>query len=315
VVLPPGQLIDVGTHRLHLRCAGDGSPTVVFDAALGGSSLSWSLVHPAVARMTRACTYDRAGFGWSEAGPLPRTAGRIADELYHLLRRAAVPRPYVLVGHSYGGLVMRLMAARHSEDVAGLVLIEPAIPEEWAAPTVEQQALIRRGVRLCRYGVGAARSGVARVVSWLVKLRALAAARTLVALVSRGGLRRDDEGILAPIWRLPPEARSVLGRMWTRPQFFESLGSQIEHVCDSAAEVLRESGGDFGDLPVAVISSDSARASRLSADRALAQRSRQGRHVIAPESGHWVPLDAPQVVIDAIGEVVQRIRAAKDLGL
>jgi pimeloyl-ACP methyl ester carboxylesterase len=243
VLSPPGRLIDVGTHRLHLHCAGDGSPTVVFDAALGGSSLSWSLVHPAVARMTRACTYDRAGFGWSEAGPLPRTAGRIADELYHLLRRAAVPRPYVLVGHSYGGLVMRLMAARHSEDVAGLVLIEPAIPEEWAAPTVEQQALIRRGVRLCRYGVGAARSGVARVVSWLVKLRALAAARTLVALVSRGGLRRDDEGILAPIWRLPPEARSVLGRMWTRPQFFESLGSQIEHVCDSAAEVLRESGG------------------------------------------------------------------------
>jgi pimeloyl-ACP methyl ester carboxylesterase len=315
VVLPPGQLIDVGTHRLHLRCAGDGSPTVVFDAALGGSSLSWSLVHPAVARMTRACTYDRAGFGWSEAGPLPRTAGRIADELYHLLRRAAVPRPYVLVGHSYGGLVMRLMAARHSEDVAGLVLIEPAIPEEWAAPTVEQQALIRRGVRLCRYGVGAARSGVARVVSWLVKLRALAAARTLVALVSRGGLRRDDEGILAPIWKLPPEARRVLGRMWTRPQFFEALGSQIEHVCDSAAEVLRESGDDFGNLPVVVISSDSARESRLSADRALAQRSRQGRHVIAPESGHWVPLDAPQVVIDAIGEVVQRIRAAKDLGL
>jgi pimeloyl-ACP methyl ester carboxylesterase len=221
----------------------------------------------------------------------------------------------VLVGHSYGGLVMRLMAARHAEDVAGLVLIEPAIPEEWAAPTLEQHALIRRGVRLCRYGVGTARSGVARVVSWLVKLGALAAARALVALVSRGGLRRDDEGILAPIWKLPPEARRVLGRMWTRPQFFEALGSQIEHVCDSAAEVLRESGDDFGNLPVVVISSDSARESRLSADRALAQRSRQGRHVIAPESGHWVPLDAPQVVIDAIGEVVQRIRAAKDLGL
>jgi pimeloyl-ACP methyl ester carboxylesterase len=315
VLSPQGRLIDVGTHRLHLHCAGDGSPTVVFDAALGGSSLSWSLVHPAVARMTRACTYDRAGFGWSEAGPLPRAAGRIADELSHLLRRASVPRPYVLVGHSYGGLVMRLMAARHAEDVAGLVLIEPAIPEEWAAPTLEQHALIRRGVRLCRYGVGTARSGVARVVSWLVKLGALAAARALVALVSRGGLRRDDEGILAPIWKLPPEARRVLGRMWTRPQFFEALGSQIEHVCDSAAEVLRESGDDFGNLPVVVISSDSARESRLSADRALAQRSRQGRHVIAPESGHWVPLDAPQVVIDAIGEVVQRIRAAKDLGL
>jgi pimeloyl-ACP methyl ester carboxylesterase len=311
VFSPPGRLIDIGTHRLHLHCAGEGPPTVVFDAALGGSSLSWGLVHSAVARITRACTYDRAGFGWSEAGPLPRTAGRIADELHQLLQRAALPGPYVLVGHSYGGLVMRLLVSRHAEDVAGLVLIEPAIPEEWASPSAEQDAMIRRGVRLCRYGVGAARSGIARVVSWLVKLRALAAARALVALVSRGGLRRDDEGILAPIWKLPPEARRVLGTMWARPQFFEALGSQIEHVCDSAQQVLREADDHLAQLPVVVISSATAHERRLEADRALAQRSRQGRHVIAPESGHWVPLDAPQVVIDAIVDVVQRVRAER----
>ena len=309
VFFPPGRLIDIGTHRLHLHCAGDQFPSVIFDAALGGSSLSWSLVHPAIARITRACTYDRAGFGWSDAGPLPRTAGRIADELYEVLRRAQVPAPYLLVGHSYGGLVMRLMAARHGEDVAGLVLIEPAIPEEWAAPTAEQHALIRRGVRLCRYGVGAARSGLAHMVNWLVKLGALAAARAVVALVSRGGLRRDDEGILAPIWKLPRDARRVLGTMWTRPQFFEALGSQIEHVCASAEEVLHEAREDFGELPVIVISSATANESRLASDRALAQRSRQGRHVLAPDSGHWVPLDAPQVVIDAIAEVVRQVRA------
>ncbi len=313
VFLPPGRLIDIGTHQLHLQCAGEGPPAVVFDAALGGSSLSWSLVHPAVARITRACTYDRAGFGWSDAGPLPRTAGRIADELHQLLQRAEVPGPYVLVGHSYGGLVMRLMAARHAEDVAGLVLIEPAIPEEWARPTAEQHALIRRGVRLCRYGAGAARSGIARVVTWLVKLRALAAARAVVALVSRGGLRRDDEGILAPIWKLPPEARRVLGTMWTRPQFFEALGSQIEHVCSSAEETLREANDDFGQLPVVVISSASAHERRLAADGALAQRSGQGRHVIVPDCGHWVPLDAPEAVIDAINEVVRQVRATRRL--
>lgn len=305
---PPGRLIDIGTHRLHLHCAGEGFPTVVFDAALGGSSLSWALVQPAIARVTRACAYDRAGFGWSDAGPLPRTAGLIADELHHLLQHAAVPGRYVLVGHSYGGLVMRLMAARHAEDVAGLVLIEPAIPEEWVTPSEEQQAMIRRGVRLCRYGVGAARSGVARVVSWLVKLGALAAARAVVALVSRGGLRRDDEGILAPIWKLPPEARRVLGGMWTRPQFFEALGSQIEHVCDSAGEVLREVNPDLGNLPLVVISSASAHERRIAADRALAQQSRQGRHVLAPDSGHWVPLDAPDVVIAAIDAIVQQVR-------
>ena len=301
-------MVDTGTHRLHLHCAGEGSPTVVFDAALGASSLSWSLVHPAIARVTRACVYDRAGLAWSDGGPMPRTAGRIADELYQLLRNANVPGPYVLVGHSYGGLVTRLFASRHAGDVAGLVLIEPAIPEEWTAPTPEQQALISRGVRLCRYGAIAARSGVARAVSLLARMGALSAARALVALVSRGGLGREDEVILAPIWKLPPEARRLLGGMWTRPQFFEALGSQIEHVSQSATEFLRDTGEDLVDVPVVVISSSTAHERRLAADLALSQRSKRGRHIVAPDSGHWIPLDAPQVVIDAIVELVGYVR-------
>src|SRR5512132_3663891 len=179
---PPGRLVSLGNHRLHIRCDGDGAPPVIFDAALGGSSLSWSLVHPAVARLTRPCSYDRAGFGWSDAGPLPRTAGRIADELHDLLRAAALAPPYVLVGHSYGGLVTRLYASRHPNDVAGLVLIEPAIAEEWTNRTEEQLALIARGVRLCRYGATAARRGLAQLVSVLVRFGALRAARLLVSL-------------------------------------------------------------------------------------------------------------------------------------
>jgi pimeloyl-ACP methyl ester carboxylesterase len=304
---PPGRLVDLGTHRLHLHCAGEGTPTVVFDAALGASSLSWSLVHPTVARLTRACAYDRAGFGWSDAGPLPRTAGRIADELHQLLRNAEVPAPYVLVGHSYGGMVMRLFASRHAEEVAALVLIEPAIPEEWAAPTADQHALIRRGTRLCRYGAHAARTGVASAVSLLVKLGALEAARALVGLVSRGMLTRDDEGILAPIWKLPPDARQRLRAMWTRPQFFEALGSQIENVSHSATE-LRDAPEELGDVPLVVISSSSAHERRLAADVALASQSRHGHHVVASDSGHWVPLDAPQAVVDTIVGVVQRVR-------
>jgi pimeloyl-ACP methyl ester carboxylesterase len=301
---PPGRLVDIGTHRLHLRCDGEGTPTVVFDAALGASSLSWSLVHPAVARVTRACVYDRAGFGWSDAGPLPRTAGRIADELHELLRRRQVPGPYVLVGHSFGGLVMRLFAARHATDVAGLVLIEPALPEQWAEPGEAQRALIARGARLCGYGATAARHGLARVVSVLVRLRALGLARGLVRLVSRGGLRREDEGILAPIWRLPPEVRDVLGEMWTQPKFFEALGSQIDTICDSALDVQRTVLTGYGTLPLVAISARSADAWRLEADAALARQSARGRHVLAADSGHWVPLDAPGVVIDAIVEMV-----------
>jgi len=305
---PPGRLVSVGTHRLHIRCDGDGGPSVIFDAALGGSSLSWTLVQPAVARVTRACSYDRAGFGWSDAGPLPRTAGRIADELHTLLRAAPVPKPYVLVGHSYGGLVMRVYAARHPDEVAGLVLIEPAIPEEWAHPTEERQALIARGVRLCGYGTKAARHGLARLVSGLVRLGGLSAARLLVGLVSRGGLRREDEGILAPVWKLPPDVRGVLRQMWTQPKFFEALGSQIETICESATDVMRTDAVDYRDVPLVVISSQRADEGRLKADAALAQRSTRGHHILAPESGHWVPLDAPQVVIDAITTMVARVR-------
>jgi pimeloyl-ACP methyl ester carboxylesterase len=283
---------------------------VIFDAALGGSSLSWSLVHPSIARLTRACIYDRGGFGWSEAGPLPRDARRIAEELHALLRAAVVPPPYVLVGHSYGGLVARMYASRHASEVAGLVLIEPAIPEEWAHPTADQRALIARGVRLCRYGATAARRGLAQLVSVLVRLGALGAARVVVSLVSRGGLRREDEGILAPVWKLPPEVRGVLRHMWTQPKFFEALGSQIETICESAADVMGAAPAEYGDIPLVVISSARSDQRRLKADSALARRSTRGRHILAAESGHWIPLDAPQVVIDAIATVVAEIRAS-----
>jgi pimeloyl-ACP methyl ester carboxylesterase len=301
----------MGTHRLHFRCSGEGTPAVVFDAALGASSLSWSLVQPAIARLTRACTYDRAGFGWSDAGPLPRTAGRIADELYDLLRREAVPGPYLLVGHSFGGLVMRLFESRHAGETAGLVLIEPAIPEEWVEPTDDQRVLIARGVRLCGYGAAAARRGLARAVSVLVSLGALGLARALVSIVSRGGLRREDEGILAPVQKLPPDARQVLRQMWTQPKFFAALGSQIENMCASADEVLRETSRTYGELPLVVVSSAAASERRLRADLDLAKLSTRGRHVLAPDSGHWIPLDAPQVIIDAIVTLVQEIRADK----
>lgn len=307
---PPGRLVDVGTHRLHLRCEGAGTPTVVFDAALGASSLSWSLVQPAVAGLTRACSYDRAGFGWSDAGPMPRTAGRMADELWRLLTAAQLPPPYVLVGHSFGGLVTRLAAARHPEAVAALVLIEPAIPEQWAGPSEAHRALIERGARLCRYGAAAARSGLATVVAGLVALGALGPARALVRIISRGGLGREDEGILAPIWKLPPPDRAVLRHMWVQPKFFDALGSQIAHVDRSAREVLEEAVAGPSSLPLLVMTSAAATAERLQADRDLARSSSRGRHILVDGAGHWIPLDAPQAVAEAITSLVERLRSS-----
>lgn len=305
---PPGRLVDVGGHRLHIQCEGERSPSVVFDAALGGSSLSWSLVVPGVASITRVCAYDRAGLGWSDGGPLPRTAGRVADELHELLRRAAVPTPWILVGHSYGGLVVRLLAARHSRSVAGLVLIEPAHPDEWIQPSDEQRRQIARGARLCRYGAQAARLGVGKALAALVSVGAIGTAWAIVKVVSRGGLGREDENILAPIWKLPPAIRPILKEMWTQPKFFEALGSQIESIGDSANQVLKEAPGHYGDLPLVVVTAANAKEQRMRADAALARRSTRGRHVIVADSGHWIPLDAPDAVVSVVGELVREIR-------
>ncbi len=124
----PGQLVDVGGFRLHLDCRGTGSPTVVIDAGLGAWSTPWHMVQTSVASATRVCTYDRAGLGYSDPGPQPRDAAHFADELHTLLRRAAVAGPYVLAGHSLGGLTMRVYAQRYPQDVAGVVFIDSMSP-------------------------------------------------------------------------------------------------------------------------------------------------------------------------------------------
>ena len=129
-------------------------------------------MQPAIASLTRVCSYDRAGFGWSDGAPGPRTVGRIVDDFVTLLERAGETPPFVLVGHSFGGLVMRVFATRYRADTLGVVLVDPAHPEDWVTPAPKEQVKIDRGVRLCRQGAVAARLGVARGVAALVGLGA-----------------------------------------------------------------------------------------------------------------------------------------------
>jgi pimeloyl-ACP methyl ester carboxylesterase len=124
----PGQLIDVGGHRLHLNCTGSGSPTVVLEPGAGGISSDFRWVTPAVARDTRVCVYDRAGRGWSESADTRQDATQIATDLHTLLHRGNVPGPYVLAGHSFGGLYTLTFAAQYPHDVAGMVLVDSTPP-------------------------------------------------------------------------------------------------------------------------------------------------------------------------------------------
>ena len=304
----PGTLVDVGAGRRHLWCSGEGAPSVVLESALGGSSISWSLVQPRIARVTRVCSYDRAGFGWSDGGPMPRTARRIAAELNTLLETAEVPPPYLLVGHSFGGIVVRVFARDYRDKVAGLVFVDPAHPEDWVSPAPKERLKIDRGRRLCRQGALAARLGLARAVVTLGSAGVVSVARAMARVISRGELSKEDEGILAPVWKLPPEARRPLAGFWTQPKFFEALGSQIDSICTSSEEALDAEASGYGNLPLVTISSTDPGDYRLRQQEALARLSTRGRHIVASRSGHWIPIDQPDLVVEVIREMVKAIR-------
>src|SRR5215218_4840882 len=137
---PPGELVDVGGHRLHIHCVGQGSPTVVLDGGTGEMSAHWVLVQREVSDTTRVCAYDRAGMGWSEMGPEPRDAKRISSELHALLKGANIEGPFVLVGHSFGGLYTRTYAARYPDEVAGVVLVDSSSPDQFSYPPVARDS-------------------------------------------------------------------------------------------------------------------------------------------------------------------------------
>src|SRR5437588_6970087 len=155
---PPGKLVDIGGYRLHINCTGTGNPTVILDAGLGETSLDWSKVQPAVARFTRVCSYDRAGYGWSDTGPGPRTSQQIVKELHLLLMHAQISGPYILVAHSLAGSNLPLYAYLYPYEVSGLVLLDatsehqfaqfgkypPYFPPQ-AVSAGEQQLLLLRG--------------------------------------------------------------------------------------------------------------------------------------------------------------------------
>jgi pimeloyl-ACP methyl ester carboxylesterase len=128
---PLGEMVDVGTHSLHINCVGRGSPTVILEATNLGMSAHWVRVQQLLAKTTRVCAYDRAGMGWSEAGPEPRHARQISSELHTLLKGADTEGPYVLVGHTYGGLYARMYATRYPNQIADVALVDSSHPEQF----------------------------------------------------------------------------------------------------------------------------------------------------------------------------------------
>jgi pimeloyl-ACP methyl ester carboxylesterase len=310
---PPGKCIDLETHRLHLLQTGNGhasAPTILLESGLMSTVLCWERIREELGKSFRVVSYDRAGLGWSDAGPNPRTVDRLVEELHTLLARAGIASPFVLVGHSFGGLIMSLFAARYPLETAGMVLVDPVAPAEWNPPSSEGQRWVAIGSRVCRRARLLARFGLIRFVAFLVTSPAKKVADSLVRLISRGAPAGSGTLSSPLFWNLPPSERSMARIFWVQDKFCDAIGSQVENLPASAARVWE--CGNFCDKPVVILSAGAIPPLRLQEHAALAQRLPQGRHLVAANSSHWIMEDQPELVIAAIREVAQSAPALAD---
>lgn len=272
--VPPGKLINVGTHRLHIYCEGEDNakPVVIIDSGLGGFSLEWRKIQDDLADEFQICAYDRAGYGWSDPGPFPRTTKTLISELSVLLDQAGLSPPYILVGHSFGGYNMMYFAKTRPDDVAGMVLVDSSHPDQanWFPSVYPDKAANRRR---------------ARFIS-IPKLPANYPA---------------DYRTLAYHLMNARKARNALR--------FESMNFEI-----SAQQVAAQ--GQFPDIPLVVLSrgerawpknhkGNEFETSWIRLQNKLARMSHNEVHVIANFSGHYIHLDQPYLVEDAIRSITE----------
>ena len=279
-----GRLFDVGGYKMHIDCTGQGSPTVILESGLGDSYISWRKVQPEIARFTRVCSYDRAGLGYSESSSQPRTSKVIAGELHALLRAAGVAAPYVLVGHSMGGYDVRLYASLYRNEVAGMVLVDASHPDQESRFPLELKNMEGTQLREAEFMEFTMPLGVPRLLNLC-----------------------DDD----------PEQRAAECNF----QSMREVIAEFKGIKESAAQTAAT--GSLGDIPLAVLSHDPDKpSSELPADLAtpvneawekmqeeLAHLSTRGSRVVAKNSSHYIQIDRPDVVIDAVRGVVEQARA------
>jgi pimeloyl-ACP methyl ester carboxylesterase len=276
---PPGQLVDVGGYRLHINCTGTGSPTVVIDAGWGDWSTGWGFVQPEVAKTTRVCTYDRAGTGWSEAGPLPRDAVQYAKELHTLLQNADIPGPYVMVGHSLGGFPVRVFVHDYASEIAGIVLIDSMTPQQFTPSPTEVQSPSGSQPQPFSLPAVLARFGVVRLLAKPLGLAPLTA----------------------------PDEKAYYSRL-VRPQNVQAYISEGQGMTAAGAEASAVK--TFGDLPLIVLT---ARLNKMpgwqEGQTELLQLSSNSLQLFA-DSDHNIQFEKPDAAVAAIARMVEQIRQA-----
>jgi len=285
-----GEMVDVGGYSLHLYCRGEaGAPTVIMDSGLGGTVLDWQLVQPELAKSMRVCTYDRAGMGWSDPGPQPRTSQQIVKELHTLLGNAGITGPYVLVGHSFGGTNMQVYASQYPDEVAGMVLVDSALEDEKAVALTQSH----------------------QPSPLLMKIYATIGLTRLPYTL--GG---ETSGLTSS--ELEDEQAAISSH---RKHIF-AVADETSSLEESFDE-NRTDPMSLGDKPLMVLTAGSVQTegTGLSQEQAdqldklhsksqatLTQRSENSRQIIVEDSGHYIHVEQPDLVIDAIRRVVDVAR-------
>ena len=281
----PGRLVSAGAFRVNFYCTGAGSPTVVLEAGLADSLDAWKGLQPDIARFARVCSYDRAGYGYSDRGPMPRTSDRIASELHTALTSAGEKPPYLLVGHSFGGFNVRVFNGKYSDQVSGLVLIDATQEDQYrilpAAWNMLRAATLRRAQRQAFWAPLYIDLGIAR-------------------------LHLRLEGELAPPVLL-------------QSKYIQARTSEFENI-EVSAEQARKAD-HIGDKPLVVLTAGRvidaglkaalSEAERMAYEQAwvddlqlrLARLSSRGRRVLVADSGHDMPSDRPDAIVTAVREL------------
>jgi len=285
---PPGNLIDVGGFKMHINCMGAGSPTVILEAMSGGASPYWGWVQPEIAKKTRVCSYDRAGFYWSELDPESQSLARTVSNLHTLLENANISGPYVLVGHSIGGVYMRQFAADYPDDVVGVVLLDVGHPQQYKL----YPKLFAEG------------DNYLKMLNGMKFLARLGAGHAFFAL---GGEMDFSE--------LSEPQKSQVKAFWATPRYFESQSEEISTGRAIWTDALKL--GTLGDLPLMVVS----RGLDLDFDwikyqNELADLSTDTQHIIVEGANHTgLVFNAghAQVVSQAILQVVDAAQTGTQL--
>lgn len=298
-----GRAFDIGTRKVHVDIRGAGRPPVWFESAIAASSLSWARVQPGVAKFTTACSYDRAGLGWSEPAATPRTVSRVVGDLRALIRMATGGTPCVLVGHSFGAFICTAFATTHPGEVCGLVLVDP--PTDWMTMTRRQVYLLRGARQMSSLGGALARLGIVRACVALLTGGAPGVPRQFIKVFG-APTATIIERLIGEIRKLPPEVHPLVQGAWCQPKSFRAMADYLrvfEEVALSARshQIPR-------DMPVVVISAGDQSNDVTAAHEQLARSSSLGRHIVASNSGHWVPFDEPDLIVDAIRELARPLK-------